>query len=105
MKIVYEIEIAEFVLGRNVHNAGNITVNWDRRSFRLNDYVEFHIVLVVTTDDGEETRRDVTNEYILSVPDIQGHPNSDDTQITFNGVNVTYTKKTQILHWRETECR
>lgn len=105
MKIIHEIEITEFVLGRNVYNAGNITVNWDHRSFMLKDYVEFRIFLVGTTDEGEETRRDVTNEYMLSVPAIQGHSCNDGTQITFNEVNVTYTKKMHIKDWRETACK
>lgn len=31
MREIYEIDISELVLGRNVHNANGITVNWNRR--------------------------------------------------------------------------
>lgn len=42
MREIYEIEIAELVLGTNEYDAGDITVNWNRRSLWLNDNVEFY---------------------------------------------------------------
>lgn len=105
MREIYEIEIAELVLGTNEYDAGDITVNWDRRSLWLNDNVEFRIILIGTTPDGEETRRDVTNEYILQVRNIQGHPSEDMSQITFRGVTVTYSRRAHVNFVRETVHR
>ena len=105
MREIYEIEIAELVLGTNEYDAGDITVNWDRRSLWLNDNVEFCIILIGTTPDGEETRRDVTNEYILQVRNIQGHPSEDMSQITFRGVTVTYSRRAHVNFVRETVHR
>ena len=105
MREIYEIEIAELVLGTNEYDAGDITVNWDRRSLWLNDNVEFRIILIGITPDGEETRRDVTNEYILQVRNIQGHPSEDMSQITFRGVTVTYSRRAHVNFVRETVHR
>lgn len=115
MKTIYEIKVAELVLGTYEYDAGDITVNWDRRSLWLKDNVEFHIILVETTPhgedyngeepDGEETRRDVTNEYILQVRNIQGHPSEDMSQITFRGVTVTYSRRAHVNFVRETVHR
>lgn len=105
MREICEIEIAELVLGTNEYDAGDITVNWDRRSLWLNDNVEFRIILIGTTPDGEETRRDVTNEYILQVRNIQGHPSEDMSQITFRGVTVTYSRRAHVNFVRETVHR
>lgn len=117
MREIYEIEIAELVVGTNEYGAGDITVNWDRRSLWLNDNVEFHIILVETTHDNEnsdsdseesdevETRRDVTNEYILKVRNVQGHSSKDMSQITFNGVIVTYSRRAHVNFVRETVHR
>ena len=105
MKTIYEIKVAELVLGTNEYDAGDITVNWDRRSLLLNDNVEFRIILIGITPDGEETRRDVTNEYILQVRNIQGHPSEDMSQITFRGVTVTYSRRAHVNFVRETVHR
>lgn len=105
MREICEIEITELVLGTNEYDAGDITVNWDRRSLWLNDNVEFRIILIGTTPDGEETRRDVTNEYILQVRNIQGHPSEDMSQITFRGVTVTYSRRAHVNFVRETVHR
>ena len=63
MKIIHEFEITKLVSGTNEYDAGDITVNWDRRSLWLNDNVEFRIILIGTTPDGEETRRYVANHF------------------------------------------
>ena len=105
MREICEIEITELVLGTNEYDAGDITVNWDRRSLWLNDNVEFRIILIGTTPDREETRRDVTNEYILQVRNIQGHPSEDMSQITFRGVTVTYSRRAHVNFVRETVHR
>lgn len=105
MREICEIEITESVLGTNEYDAGDITVNWDRRSLWLNDNVEFRIILIGITPDGEETRRDVTNEYILQVRNIQGHPSEDMSQITFRGVTVTYSRRAHVNFVRETVHR
>lgn len=105
MREICEIEITELVLGTNEYDAGDITVNWDRRSLWLNDNVEFRIILIGITPDGEETRRDVTNEYILQVRNIQGHPSEDMSQITFRGVTVTYSRRAHVNFVRETVHR
>ena len=71
----------------------------------MNDNVEFRIILIGTTPDGEETRRDVTNEYILQARNIHGHPSTDMSQITFRGVTVTSSRRAHVNIVRATMHR
>ena len=100
-KETYEIILSEMVTGRYVYDAGDIAVVWDRKSFMLSDNVEFRIILVEQLPKGEKRRTDVTEDYILSIPATQGHPNKDNTLITFNGVRISLGRRITLTDVRE----
>lgn len=101
MRQIVKIVIREMVAGRNVYEAEQISVPWDNRSFWLNDNVEFHIILSEQNDEGEEVRRDITNEYIIDVPKMQGKVLGNDGNIVFKDVKVTYSKKVHLRFEKE----
>ena len=105
MRATYEIILHEMVAGRNVHDANDITVIWDKKSFWLKDNVEFHIILVEQLPDGEEKRTDVTHAYILGIPNMQGHPNKDNTLITFENVRISFGRRAEMTNVREQEVK
>ena len=101
MRETYEIILHEMVIDGNVHNANEITVIWDKKSFWLKDNVEFHIILVEQLPDGKEKRTDVTDAYNLNISNMQGHPNKDNTLITFENVRIQFGRRAELANVRE----
>ena len=103
MKTTYKIVLHEMVVGEHGYEAGDITVAWDKKSFWLKDNVEFHVILMEQLPEGKEKRTNVTEDYILSIPAIKGHPNKDNTLITFNGVRILLGRRIILTNVREQE--
>ena len=101
MRATYEIILHKMVNGRYVHDANDIAVIWDKKSFWLKDNVEFHIILVEQLPDGKEKRTDVTDAYNLNISNMQGHPNKDNTLITFENVRIRFGRQAELANVRE----
>ena len=103
MKAEYEIILSEMVTGRYVYDAGDIAAAWNKKPFWLKDNVEFRVILVEKLPEGKERQTDVTEDYILSIPAMQGHPNKDNTLITFYGVRISLGRRTVLANVQEQE--
>ena len=103
MRETYEIILCEMVVGRHMHDASDITVIWNKKSFWLKDNVEFRIILVKQLSDEEERRIDVTGCYILTIPNVQGHLNKDNALITFENVRIPFGRRAEMTNVEEQE--
>lgn len=97
MKEICTIELKQEAFGKNVTVIGQITAKWDRRSFEIENYIDFHIVL---SSNGEHI--DITNSYSINAIVIGGTDTiSIPGSIIFKGVKVEYNRKVGIAGWRE----
>ena len=69
----------------------------------LSEMVTGHVILVEKLPEGKERQTDVTEDYILSIPAMQGHPNKDNTLITFYGVRISLGRRTVLANVKEQE--
>lgn len=97
MMKIYDIIIDEMQLATNTSNCGDITIeNWDRKSFRLEEYVRFRILLrKQSLENREDTFEDVTACYSIKVKVLNGAQIKDNS-ICFRNVQVMYSRLVKI---------
>ena len=97
MMKTYDILLAEKHLGTHSYNCGDITVeNWDKKSFKLDDYVKFRILLKKqSTEKGKDELEDLTSCYNIKAKVLGGKPTTT-TSIRFENVQVTYSRLADI---------
>ena len=86
-------------LATNTSNCGDITIeNWDRKSFRLEEYVRFRILLrKQSSENREDTFEDVTACYSIKVKVLNGAQRTNkDNFICFRNVQVMYSRLAKI---------
>lgn len=94
---IYDIILDEMLLGTCTYNCGDITIeNWDRKSFRLEEYVSFRILLrKQSPENGEDSFGDVTAYYSIEAKNLNGMQTKDST-ICFRNVQVTYSRVADV---------
>ena len=97
MMQIYDIILDEMQLGVNTYNCGDITVeNWNKKSFCLNDYVRFRILLKrQSTEEEENTFEDVTACYSIKAKVLNGIQTQENS-ICFRNVQVTYSSVADV---------
>ncbi len=96
MMKIYDIMLDEMQLGKNTYNCGDIIIeNWDRKSFCLNDYVRFRILLKrqLTEEEGNAFE-DVTACYSIKVRD--SGTQIKDNSLCFKNIQVTYSRLANV---------
>ncbi|WP_296261971.1 hypothetical protein [uncultured Phocaeicola sp.] len=93
----YDIILDKMQLGTNTSDCGDITIeNWDKKSFCLNDYVKFHILLKrQSTEEEKDTSVDVTAYYSITARSLNGTQTKDNS-ICFRNVQVTYSRLADV---------
>lgn len=96
MMKIYDIMLDEMQLGENTYNCGDIIIeNWDKKSFCLNDYVRFRILLKRQSMEEEENMvEDVAACYSIKARD--SGTQTTDNSICFKDVQVTYSRLANV---------
>lgn len=99
---IYDIILDEMPLGTNTANCGDITIeNWDKKSFTLNSYIRFRILLrIQSTEGGVDTFEDITAYYSIEARNLNG-TQTQNNSICFRNVQVTYSRLTSVQFIRE----
>lgn len=97
MMETYDITLDKMQSGTNIHNCGDIIVeNWNKKSFRLDEYVRFHILLRrQSPENGEDTFENVTACYCIKAKVLNGIQTKD-SSIYFRNVQVTYSRLAKV---------
>ena len=93
----YDIILDKMQLGTNTSDCGDITIeNWDKKSFCLNDYVRFRILLKrQSTEEEGNAFENVTAYYSITARSLNGTQTKDNS-ICFRNVQVTYSRLADV---------